>query len=93
MKKFVALLMLGLLFLATFRLILAAPEEFSLAWWTVDGGGASSQGGGYAVRGTIGQPDASGAMQGGVYAMRGGFWHKDIVLAGGSKVFLPLVMR
>jgi hypothetical protein len=49
---------------------------FDLTWSTLDGGGASSAGGGYQVSGTVGQPDASaaGAMSGGDYALTGGFW-------------------
>ncbi len=93
MKKFAVLLILGLLVLATFQLILAAPEEYTLVWWTVDGGGALSQDGAYAVHGTIGQPDASGAMQGGVYSMSGGFWNETVSLAGGFRVFLPLTTK
>jgi hypothetical protein len=38
-----------------------------------DGGGTST-GGIYQVSGTIGQPDASGAMSGGGYSVTGGFW-------------------
>jgi hypothetical protein len=42
---------------------------------TVDGGGGQSEGGGYRLRGTIGQPDAgSHAAQG--YVLEGGFWSR-----------------
>lgn len=49
---------------------------YDLTWSTLDGGGASSAGGGYQVSGTVGQPDASaaGAMSGGNYDLTGGFW-------------------
>jgi hypothetical protein len=40
----------------------------------VAGGGGTSTGGTYQVGGTIGQPDASGAMTGGNYSLTGGFW-------------------
>jgi hypothetical protein len=93
MMKIAVFLILGLLILATFRFVLASPEEYSLVWWTVDGGGALSQGGAYAVHGTIGQPDASSAMQGGVYSMFGGFWKEAVSLAGGFRVFLPLTVK
>lgn len=60
------------------RGIRAAPDSpaaaFSLPWWTVDGGGGSSQGGVYTLRGSAGQADASAASSGGVYSLRGGFW-------------------
>ena len=50
-----------------------AQGQFTLDWSTIDGGGGTSTGGVYTVRGTIGQPDA-GAMSGGNYALTGGFW-------------------
>ena len=33
--------------------------QYAIDWSTVDGGGGTSSGGGYELRGTIGQPDAS----------------------------------
>jgi hypothetical protein len=51
----------------------ACAGEFSLDWWTLDGGGGTCTGGVYTVSGTIGQPDA-GAMSGGNYTLQGGFW-------------------
>lgn len=93
MKRSAVFLIIGLLIFTTFRLSLAAPEQFSLDWWTVDGGGALSQGGVYAVHGAIGQPDASGAMQGGIYALQGGFWKEGVSFVGGLKVFLPLIIK
>jgi hypothetical protein len=48
-------------------------QNFSIDWFTIDGGGGHSTGGVYAVSGTIGQPDA-GMMSGGNYALVGGFW-------------------
>lgn len=50
-----------------------AQGQFTLDWSTIDGGGGTSTGGVYAVRGTIGQPEA-GAMSGGNYSLTGGFW-------------------
>jgi hypothetical protein len=46
---------------------------FDLSWWTVDGGGGRSAGGGYHLEGTLGQPDA-GQASGGGHALVGGFW-------------------
>ena len=67
-----------------------ADTGYGLTWWTVDGGGYTwSEGGGYALGGTIGQPDA-GAHSGGPYTLGGGFW------AGGAalyRVYLPLTLR
>jgi len=50
-----------------------AGDGFDLAWQTIDGGGGTSAGGDFVVRGTIGQPDA-GTMAGGDFVLRGGFW-------------------
>ena len=46
--------------------IQAAPDanDFAVPWWTVDGGGKTSQGGPYALSGSAGQPDAGGATRG-----------------------------
>jgi hypothetical protein len=49
-------------------------QTYSIDWFTVDGGGGTTTGGVYAVSGTIGQPDASGAMTGGNFSLTGGFW-------------------
>jgi hypothetical protein len=49
-------------------------QTYTIDWYKVSGGGGTSTGGVYAVSGTIGQPDASGAMTGGSYSLTGGFW-------------------
>jgi len=49
-------------------------QQYSIDWYKVAGGGGTSTGGTYTVSGTIGQPDASGAMSGGQYSVTGGFW-------------------
>lgn len=51
----------------------ARAQQYSIDWYSLDGGGGISTGGIYAVSGTIGQPDA-GAMTGGQFALTGGFW-------------------
>jgi hypothetical protein len=51
----------------------AAQAQYSIDWFTIDGGGGTSTGGVYSVSGTIGQPDA-GTMSGGSYSLTGGFW-------------------
>src|SRR6266404_479445 len=64
-----------LLFLVV--LAVAAPavraQNYSIDWFTIDGGGGTSTGGVFSVSGTIGQPDA-GRMSGGNYTLDGGFW-------------------
>lgn len=53
---------------------LSFAQTYTVDWYKVAGGGGTSTGGTYQVTGTIGQPDASGAMTGGNYALTGGFW-------------------
>ena len=48
--------------------------QYSIDWFTIDGGGGTSAGGVYQVSGTIGQPDAGPTMSGGNYSVDGGFW-------------------
>ena len=52
----------------------ASAQSYNIDWYKVSGGGGTSTGGTYQVSGTIGQPDASGAMTGGNYSLTGGFW-------------------
>src|SRR4051812_13897338 len=51
----------------------AVAQNYSIDWFTIDGGGGTSSGGTFSVTGTIGQPDA-GHMSGGAYTIDGGFW-------------------
>jgi hypothetical protein len=66
-------------------------QSYSVDWYKIAGGGGTSTGGPvtgtnyYSVSGTIGQPDASGAMTGGNYALTGGFWSLvDVVQTPGA---------
>jgi hypothetical protein len=52
----------------------AHAQTYSIDWYKVAGGGGTSTSTVYSVTGTIGQPDASGAMSGGNYSVTGGFW-------------------
>jgi hypothetical protein len=72
---------------------LAASNDFSVPWWTVDGGGGTSQGGDYVVSGSIGQPDAGSPMSGGEFTLVGGFWVGALSSPDSNLVYLPLVMR
>jgi len=49
-------------------------QSYTIDWYKISGGGGTSTNGTYQVSGTIGQPDASGAMSGGNYSVTGGFW-------------------
>ena len=50
-----------------------AAQNFTIDWFTIDGGGGTSTGGGYSLSGTLGQPDA-GLHSGGPFTLHGGFW-------------------
>jgi hypothetical protein len=67
-----------------------------LGWWTADGGGRTSQGGSFAVSGTIGQPDA-GQLSGGTYDLTGGFWNQKVQGISGfaltSQTYLPVAIK
>ena len=52
----------------------SAGPQYALAWFTIDGGGGTSDGGAYKASGTIGQHDASPPLTGGNYTLTGGFW-------------------
>src|SRR6266446_1749538 len=51
----------------------ALAQNYSIDWFTLDGGGGTSTGGVYSISGTIGQADA-GHMSGGSFTIDGGFW-------------------
>ena len=59
-------------------------QSYSIDWYKVAGGGGTSTGATYQVTGTIGQPDASGAMTGGNYSLTGGFWSLYAVQTPGA---------
>jgi hypothetical protein len=59
--------------LLTLMITTSQAQNFTIDWFTIDGGGGASTGGGFSVSGTVGQPDA-GKMSGGNYTLDGGFW-------------------
>jgi hypothetical protein len=93
---FYSALLAGLLaatLLAAWPYALAQGGDYDLSWWTVEGGGGSLAAGGYALSGTLGQPDA-GTWQGGDYQLLGGFWAGGALVAPEDyRVYLPLVLR
>jgi hypothetical protein len=86
----IVLSLLACLLLAVQAAHAAAPAAYTLNWWTVDGGGGTSQGGTYALSGTVGQAEP-GSLYGDVYSLAGGFW--ATLQAVLEKMFLPLVLR
>lgn len=90
MKYLMALLIiLGFL---SVTLALAAPQSFSLPWWTVDGGGGTSSSAHYSLSGSIGQPDA-GVMTGSGYIQEGGFWPVRVRESEWNNIYLPLLSK
>jgi hypothetical protein len=73
----------GAIALALFALPVQA-QQYSIDWYKIAGGGETSTGGTYQVSGTIGQPDASGALTGGSYSLTGGFWSLYAVQTSGA---------
>ena len=51
----------------------AVFSDYSISWYTIDGGGGTSFGGAYQLAGTIGQPDP-GYHYNKTYELLGGFW-------------------
>ncbi len=72
--------------------IQAAPDtpaaNYTIPWWTVDSGGSASQGGSYALVGTVGQPEP-GNLSGGSYLLKGGFWSGLLYY----RVYSPFLFR
>ena len=67
----------------------ATSAQFSLAWWTVNGGGGASVSadGRFEVSGTAGQPDA-GSQAGGTFFLQGGFWNSAVAPVPGLWIVL-----
>ena len=74
MKIFLKLTVFCICILHSVFCLRVQGQSYSVDWYKVAGGGGTSTGGTYQVSGTIGQPDASGAMSGGNYSVTGGFW-------------------
>ena len=91
-RKLIIFTLAGLLAIILVSVVLAAPQAFDLSWWTVDGGGGSSEGGDYALSGSIGQPDTSPLMSGGDFTIVGGYWGGGALLAQ-NQLYLPIVTR
>ena len=75
---------LFLVWLTTGAWSASAQTQYQIDWSTIAGGGGTSTGGVYTVSGTVGQPDASGAMTGGSYSLTGGFWALYAVQTAGA---------
>ena len=69
----------------------ASAQNYSIDWFTIDGGGGTSTGGVYSLSGTIGQPDAGGPMTGGNYSLTGGFWALPFAVQSADAPLLTIV--
>jgi len=84
-KRRIAMLCFSLLVSAA--CLPAFAQQYSIDWYKIAGGGGTSTGATYQVSGTIGQPDAGGAMTGGNYSLSGGFWSLiSVVQTAGAPV-------
>ena len=65
--------------------------DYSISWWTVDGGGGTSQSADdqYTLSGTIGQPEV-GEASGLGYTVKGGFWSSLSAAIQEFLIYLPL---
>jgi len=92
-QKRLTLLVLGLIILlATAGILNAAPAQYAMDWWTVDGGGGTLSGGTFSLSGTVGQPDVGPALEGGTYHLVGGYW-SGIGAVQHYEVYLPSLIR
>jgi len=83
-----------------FAAVSIRAQNFSIDWFTIDGGGGASTGGVYSVSGTVGQTDA-GVMASQQFSIIGGFWSAvhliqtpgapllrvERLAAGGTRIF------
>ena len=51
-----------------------AEGSYTIDWFSIAGGGGTSQGAEFSVSGTIGQVDAGAELVGSPYTLQGGFW-------------------
>jgi len=82
------------LLLAALLALSGSTASYTVPWWTVDSGGGLAAGGGYALGGSIGQPDA-GLLHGGEYTLSGGFWGQSApqMPPGPTALYLPMLSR
>ena len=83
-RPFLGLLVATLLIAPLTLFAFADAPDYTLDWWTVDGGG-------YSLRGTAGQPEAGPALTSSGYTQVGGFWGGSVALE--CRIYLPLVLK
>lgn len=80
-----------LLVLALFISATGFAQSYSLDWFKIAGGGGTSTNGQFSVSGTLGQPEAGGALTGGNYSLTGGFWSLISVIQTAGSPELSIV--
>ena len=80
------------LFLTITGAMAQGTGALEIPWWTVDGGGGAATGAGFAVHGTLGQPDA-GVLRGDRFTLTGGFWGPLAPPSTKAILYLPAVMK
>lgn len=89
------LLILGLVLIGALGVSAGLAQNggpFGVPWFTVDGGGGTSSGGGYSLSGTLGQPDAQ-VVNGGPFSLAGGFWSAMESDLSGGTIYLPIIVK
>ena len=87
-----ALVAFLLFFVGTTIAAAQTTGDYSISWWTVDGGGGTSQSAEkqYTLSGAIGQAEVGDATGIG-YAIKGGFWASLSAAIREILIYLPLV--
>ena len=72
--KSIFCLLVVLLIGFVFNSQLTQAQDFTIDWFTIDGGGGFCTGESFELTGTIGQFDAGQTISGEQYSLTGGFW-------------------
>lgn len=93
MKRIVSWLLIAFVLLIVASLVLAQPGGLTLPWHRIaGGGGSSSDGGRYALSGTIGQPEAGVLMEGSSFQLSGGYWGGAAPGKASNELYLPVII-
>jgi hypothetical protein len=89
------ILALAMFLLLTSVVLAQSGGGYDLSWSTMDGGGGTSEGGGYTLFGIAGQPDTGPSMSGDDYTLAGGFWGVGGLAGspGGGPIYLPIIFK
>jgi hypothetical protein len=88
-------LLIGLfgLFAAALPVLAQTGDDYELEWWTVAGGGDTSEEGDYSLTGAIGQPGTE-TVTDGEFTLVGGFFATEAATGEeGGSVYLPIIIH